>query len=265
MPITRCWHGCTWSTSTTWPGCSGGWTPRSSRWSPLSASRYERCARSRGSPSGPPRCSSASRVAGAHCCAPAPSEPCMRLIGAHGSSKPRGRCGLACWHPARAGFELASAGGVSQAGSVAVRHAAPVVGDEVLGTYLPAGDAQPPAFPLLWGLGRLVGGEQVVPAEWAATGLSAEQAQVVAVQRGFDPSPPGGPVVDQVGVVRRRRARDQLCRTMGVQANLIRWGTLPRSSTPARFPNTHRSFLALLNLPKYRRTIHRFGWSWWLR
>src|SRR6266542_2808007 len=41
-----------------------------------------------------------------------PLEPCMRLVGAHGSSKPRGRCGLACWHPARAGLELASAGGV---------------------------------------------------------------------------------------------------------------------------------------------------------
>jgi len=28
------------------------------------------------------------RVAGAHCCAPAPSEPCLRLSTAHGSSKP---------------------------------------------------------------------------------------------------------------------------------------------------------------------------------
>ena len=28
------------------------------------------------------------RVAGTHCCVPAPSEPCMRLFTAHGSSKP---------------------------------------------------------------------------------------------------------------------------------------------------------------------------------
>ena len=29
-----------------------------------------------------------SRVAGPHCCGPAPSEPCWRVIPAHGSSKP---------------------------------------------------------------------------------------------------------------------------------------------------------------------------------
>src|SRR3954470_816673 len=28
------------------------------------------------------------RVAGAHCCTPAPSEPCLQLVAAHGSSKP---------------------------------------------------------------------------------------------------------------------------------------------------------------------------------
>ena len=73
--------------------------------------------------------------------------------------------------------------------------------DEVVGGDRPADHAQPPAFPFPWGLGRLVGGEQVVTAERTATRLPGEQAQVVAVQRGFDPSPPGGPVVDQVGVV----------------------------------------------------------------
>ena len=40
------------------------------------------------------------------------------------------------------------------------------------------------------------------------------------------------------------------CRMIGVQANLISCGTLPRSSRPARFPDTHLSFLNLLNLPK---------------
>ena len=37
--------------------------------------------------------SSPSRVAAAHFRAGAPSEPCVRLLDAHGSSKPRGRCG----------------------------------------------------------------------------------------------------------------------------------------------------------------------------
>ncbi len=47
-----------------------------------------------------------------------PSEPCVPVVQAHGSSKPRGRCGLGCWHPAFAGLKLAAAGGVYQAGSV---------------------------------------------------------------------------------------------------------------------------------------------------
>src|SRR5829696_3119860 len=31
------------------------------------------------------------RVSGEHCCSPLPSEPCVPLVAAHGSSKPRGR------------------------------------------------------------------------------------------------------------------------------------------------------------------------------
>jgi hypothetical protein len=50
----------------------------------------------------------------------------------------------------------------------------------------------------------------VISAEWAASGLLGEQAQVVAVQRGFDPSSSAGPVVDQLGIVRRRRTGNQL-------------------------------------------------------
>ena len=142
-----------------------------------------------------------SRVAATHCCAAAPSEPCMRLINAHGSSKPLGRCGLKCWLPTLAGLYPASAGGVYQAGSSVVRRADPVLVDEVLDGYRLAGDAQPPAFPVAWRLRRLVLGEQVVPTQWAATALPGEQAKVVAVQWGFDPSPSGSPVVGQVGVV----------------------------------------------------------------
>ena len=44
---------------------------------------------------------------------------------------------------------------------------------------------------------------------------------------------------------------------MAVQENLIRQAPLSRS------PNTQWSFLNLLNLPKYRPTIQRFGlFSW---
>ena len=66
----------------------------------------------------------------------------------------------------------------------------PVVG-EIVGDYRLAGDIAPPPFPVVRGLGWLVGGEQVVAAEWTAPGLPGEQAQVVVVQRGFDPSSPG--------------------------------------------------------------------------
>src|ERR1035438_6866587 len=45
-----------------------------------------------------------SRVAGTRCRAPAPSEPCVPLVAAHGSSKPRGRRGLKLFRfPALAG------------------------------------------------------------------------------------------------------------------------------------------------------------------
>jgi len=42
-------------------------------------------------PGHPPACCTR-RVAPARCRAGAPSAPCMRLVGAHGASKPRGRC-----------------------------------------------------------------------------------------------------------------------------------------------------------------------------
>src|SRR4051812_23422174 len=149
----------------------------------------------------------------------APSEPCVRLLDAHGSSKPRGRCGLKCRHPALAGVQLAAAGGVDQAGSVPILRALLVVVDEVFGGDRPACHALPPAFPVRGGLG-LVGAEQVVTAERAASVLPGEQAQVVAVQRGFDPPPPGGPVVDQVRIVRGRRAGDHLVSDDGGPAEL---------------------------------------------
>ncbi|MGH3783107.1 MAG: hypothetical protein ACRDRO_21415 [Pseudonocardiaceae bacterium] len=68
----------------------------------------------------------------------------------------------------------------------------------------------------------------MVAAEWAAARLLGEQAQVVAVQRGLDPSPPGGPVVVQVGVVRRRRACDHLVPDDGCPGELDQvWDAAP--------------------------------------
>ena len=57
------------------------------------------------------------------------------------------------------------AGGVHEAGRAVTGGAGSPVVDEVAGCYRLAGDLEPPSFPLLRGLRRLVGGEQVVPAE----------------------------------------------------------------------------------------------------
>src|SRR6266487_5839977 len=109
-----------------------------------------------------------SRVAPARCRAGAPSEPCVPLVAAHGSSKPRGRCRLKCGFPALADVERPLAGCVHEAGLVTVGRAGSAVVGEIAGGYRLAGDLQPPPFPLLGGLGWLIGGEQVVSAERAA-------------------------------------------------------------------------------------------------
>ena len=193
------------------------------------------------------------RVAPAHCCAGAPSEPCGRGFPAHGSSKPRGRAGWVCCAPAVAGAKRSLAGGVYQAGLITVRVAGscgPSVVHEVVVLDGLAGDRQPPVLPLLGRAGWLVGGEQGVPAERAAAVLPVEQAQRVAVQRGFDASPPCGPVLGQGGVVGGRRAFDRLVPDDGRPGELDEVGESPRPLTRLRSPNTHRSFLNLLNLPK---------------
>ena len=112
-------------------------------------------------------------------------------------------------YPASAGLVLALAGGVRKAGGVLARWAGFSVVDEVVGDYRLPGDLQPPAFPLVGRLRWLLGAEQFVPAEWAAAVLPGEQAQRVAIQRGFDASAPGGPVLGQGGVVGRRPTGDR--------------------------------------------------------
>jgi hypothetical protein len=115
----------------------------------------------------------------------APSEPCVRLVTAHGSSKPRGRHGLLD-SPAFAGLKAAVAGGVYQACSVPVRRVVSPVMGEVVGADRPSGGAQPPSFPVVRGLGWLIRAQQVVSAQGTAAVLPGEQAGVVAVEGGFD-------------------------------------------------------------------------------
>src|SRR6266436_9527219 len=94
--------------------------------------------------------SSPGRIAGARCRAPASSEPCVRVVPAHGSSKLRGCCRLILMFrfPALAGLEGALAGCVYQAGLVIAAGAGPPVVGEIAGGYRPAGDLLPPSFPL---------------------------------------------------------------------------------------------------------------------
>ena len=61
--------------------------------------------------------------------------------------------------PALAGLQPALAGCVHQAGLVIAAVAGPPVVGEIAGGYRPAGDVQPPPFPLFGGLGWLTGGQ----------------------------------------------------------------------------------------------------------
>ena len=91
------------------------------------------------------------------------------------------------------------AGGVHQASIVRCARS-PVVG-QIFGGDGAFDDAQPPSFPLVRRLRGLIGGEQMVRAQRAATVLPGEQAQVVAVQCGWDLASPRDPVAGQFRVV----------------------------------------------------------------
>ena len=104
------------------------------------------------------QCPPVRRVGPAGCPADPPSEPYVPLVAAYGSSKPRGRAGW-CWCPALAGMEPASAGGVHEASWIIVRWAGSPVVDEVVRGDRLTGDAQPPPFPVVRGLRRLIGGQ----------------------------------------------------------------------------------------------------------
>ena len=90
-----------------------------------------------------------------------------------------------------------------------VRPGRPSVVGEIVSGDSSLDNSQPPPFPSggrLWGL---IGGQHMVAAQRAAAVLLGEQAQVVAVQCGFDLASPFDPVAGQVRVVGRRPARDQ--------------------------------------------------------
>ena len=132
------------------------------------------------------------------------------------------------------------AGGVHQARSVLVQRAvSPVVGEVVGGDASPD-DAQPPSLPLGRRLRRLIRGKQVVPAERTASVLLGEQAQVIAIQRGFHLAPPRGPVVDQIGVIWGCPARDYLVSNDGRPGELDQIGDVPaiihRTVTGTKYP-----------------------------
>ncbi|BAH47094.1 putative transposase (plasmid) [Rhodococcus opacus B4] len=137
---------------------------------------------------------------------PRPLRSVRATFTAHGSSKPQGRHGLLV---PPASLKAASAGGVHKACRVPLRRViSPVVG-EVVGSDCLPDHAEPPAFPFIRGIWRLIGREQVVSAEWTAAVLPSEQAGVVAVERWFDLAPPPDPIVTEVGVVWRRPSRDR--------------------------------------------------------
>ncbi len=98
------------------------------------------------------------------------------------------------------------AGSVYQVGLV--RPGRPPVVGEIVGDDSSLDNSQPPSFPLGGGLRGLIDGQQMIATQRAAGVLLGEQAQVVAVQCGFDLAPPFGPVAGQVRVVGRRPARD---------------------------------------------------------
>ena len=144
------------------------------------------------------------RVAPVHCCTEAPSEPCVPLVAAHGSSKPqrafqvRGSTVSPCVCAAVA----AVAGGVHKADVVRSDMS---VGGQVMPGYRLSGAGEP-FFPLSRA-GRLpVGVQQVVPAQRTSTALSLQEMQGTAVERGCAPAMPIGPVLGQGRVVRRRRS-----------------------------------------------------------
>src|SRR5260370_3219578 len=76
-----------------------------------------------------------------------PRVPCVPLVAAHGSGKPRGRCVLKRGLPALAGLEGPLAGCVHEAGLVPPRGGRPPPGGGRAGGSIPARVPAPPPLP----------------------------------------------------------------------------------------------------------------------
>ena len=128
-------------------------------------------------------------VAPVHCCTGAPSGPRMH-VPAHAAQASRwGGSGVLLHHGVsrRPGRMFAPVtGGVYEVCSLVARGAGRMVADQVVRRDRLPSDLQEPVFPALGGLGWLVGGQQVFPAEAAPPVLPGQQAHGVGVQRGFD-------------------------------------------------------------------------------
>ena len=132
-------------------------------------------------------CASTSRVLAVHCCTGGPLRTAHARSRAHGPGKPLGRFGLSA-----APWCFPLSGAVCSVGRLRVRGcplapcgAGRVVADEVVRLDRLPGDLQEPVLPALGGLGWLVWGQQVLPAQTAPPVLPGKQAHGAGVQRGF--------------------------------------------------------------------------------
>src|ERR1017187_3835850 len=112
----------------------------------------------------------------------------MRVARARGPSKPLGRfrssAATRCF--LKPGRMLApAAGGVHEVCSLVSCGAGRVVVDQVVRLDRLLGNPTEPAFPALRGLGWLVWGYQVLPAQAAPPVLPGQQAHGVGIQQGF--------------------------------------------------------------------------------
>jgi len=144
------------------------------------------------------------RVAPVHCCTGALSGPRMRVPAHTAQASRLGGSGRLLHHgaPCEPGRMFRPvAGGVHEVRSFGSRGGGRVVVDQVVRRDRLLGDPQEPVFPALGGLGGLVGGQQVFPAQAAPPVLPGQQAHGAGVQRGSDLLAALRPVPGQGGVI----------------------------------------------------------------
>src|SRR5512132_1519162 len=115
------------------------------------------------------------RVARPHCCGRAPSEPCVRVIPAHGSSEPRGLAGgRKCWAVAMVGVGPTYAVRMEEAGCDGVaRCSRSRFGGHGMPLDRLAGGGEP-LLPVVWALRLVLGVQEQSSAAGAAPVLRLE-------------------------------------------------------------------------------------------